>query len=197
MKKILLLAVVLFASLNANAQFYVGGSVGFGSVKPVGGGDSEFVFRILPEFGYNLNDKWAVGAVLGYQKGLPFSGMNIGASNDNVATSQNVINNLAATSKVETFTISPYARYTAIEWDSVNLFFDGGITFGSVKDTGSYFSLGVRPGLAVKLCDEISFVAHLGFLGFENFSPDGGGKSGSSFGLDFANNCSFGVYFNF
>ena len=41
MKKILLLAVVLFASLNASAQFYVGGSVGFGSVKPVGGGDSE------------------------------------------------------------------------------------------------------------------------------------------------------------
>ena len=27
MKKILLLAVVLFASLNASAQFYVGGSV--------------------------------------------------------------------------------------------------------------------------------------------------------------------------
>ena len=47
MKKILLLAVVLFASLNASAQFYVGGSVGFGSVKPVGGGDSEFVFKIL------------------------------------------------------------------------------------------------------------------------------------------------------
>ena len=63
MKKILLLAVVLFASLNASAQFYVGGSVGFGSVKPVGGEDSEFVFKILPEFGYNLNDKWAIGAV--------------------------------------------------------------------------------------------------------------------------------------
>ena len=47
MKKILLLAVVMFASLNASAQFYVGGSVGFGSVKPVGGGDSEFIFRIL------------------------------------------------------------------------------------------------------------------------------------------------------
>lgn len=197
MKKILLLAVVLFASLNASAQFYVGGSVGFGSVKPVGGGDSEFVFKILPEFGYNLNDKWAIGAVLGYQKGYPLSGVNIGASNDYVAQAPTVINTEAAASKMETFTISPYARYTAIEWDSVNLFFDGGITFGSIKDTGSYFSLGVRPGLAVKLCDEISFVAHLGFLGFENFSPDGGGKSGSTFGLDFSNSCSFGVYFNF
>ena len=80
---------------------------------------------------------------------------------------------------------------------SGNLFFDGGLTFGSVKDSGTYFSLGVRPGLAVKLCDEISFVAHLGFLGFENYSPKGGGKSGTSFGLEFANSCSFGVYYNF
>lgn len=197
MKKILLLAVVLFASLNANAQFYVGGSVGFGSVKPAGG-DSEFVFKILPEFGYNLNDKWAIGAVLGYQKGMPMSGMNIGTGNNNVTLGvYNDLNAQVSFSQVETFTISPYARYTAIEWDSVNLFFDGGLTFGSIKDTGTYFSLGVRPGLAVKLCDEISFVAHLGFLGFENFSPKGGGKSSTSFGLEFANSCSFGVYYNF
>ena len=197
MKKILLLAVVLFASLNASAQFYVGGSVGFGSVKPVGGGDSEFVFKILPELGYNLNDKWAVGAVLGYQKGLQFSGMNIGTGNNNVIEGVNNLATQANFSQVETFTISPYARYTAIEWDMVNVFFDGGLTFGSVKDSGTYFSLGVRPGLAVKLCDEISFVAHLGFLGFENYSPKGGGKSGTSFGLEFANSCSFGVYYNF
>ena len=197
MKKILLLAVVLFASLNASAQFYVGGSVGFGSVKPVGGGDSEFVFKILPELGYNLNDKWAVGAVLGYQQGLPFSGMNIGTGNNNVIEGVNNLATQANFSQVETFTISPYARYTAVEWDMVNVFFDGGLTFGSVKDSGTYFSLGVRPGLAVKLCDEISFVAHLGFLGFENFSPKGGGKSGTSFGLEFANSCSFGVYYNF
>ena len=71
MKKILLLAVVMFASLNASAQFYAGGSIGFGSVKPVGGGDSEFVFKILPEVGYQINDQWAAGAVLGYSKGLP------------------------------------------------------------------------------------------------------------------------------
>ncbi len=198
MKKILLLAVVLFASLNASAQFYVGGSVGFGSVKPSGGGDSEFVFKLLPEIGYNLNDQWAIGTVIGYQKGMPLSGVNIGSGNDNVTlgTTSNM-NVQVSYSQVETFTISPYARYTAMQWDMVNLFFDGGLTFGSVKDMGTYFSLGVRPGLAVKLCDEISFVAHLGFLGFENFSPKGGGKSATNFGLEFTNSCSFGVYFNF
>lgn len=180
MKKILLLAVVMFASLNASAQFYVGGSVGFGSVKQ-GGGDSEFTFKILPELGYQLNDQWAVGATLGYQKGA----CDIGSVNFN----QNVT--------TEVFIISPYARYTAFDWDQVSLFFDGGISFGSYKDTGTYFGLGVSPGVAVKLTDEISFVTHIGFLGFENFSPDGGGKSSSIFGLDFKNSCSFGVYYNF
>ena len=49
MKKILLLAVVMFASLNASAQFYAGGSIGFGSVKPVGGGDSESFSKSCPK----------------------------------------------------------------------------------------------------------------------------------------------------
>jgi hypothetical protein len=188
MKKILLLAVVLFASLNASAQFYVGGSVGFGSVKPVGGGDSEFVFKILPEFGYNLNDKWAIGATLGYQKGFPYSGQNLG---------QNDFSGQGQYSKAEIFTIAPYARYTAFDWDQVKLFIDGGISFGSVKDSGTIFSMGLRPGIAISLTEEVSFVAHIGFLGFENFSPKGEGKSGTNFGLDFSNSCSFGVYYNF
>jgi len=188
MKKILLLAVVMFASLNASAQFYVGGSVGFGSVKPVGGGDSEFIFRILPEMGYNLNEQWAVGAVLGYQKGFPYNGQNLGMGE---------YTTLYQTSKAEVFTIAPYARYTAIEWDMVKFFFDGGMAFQSIKDSGTNISIGIRPGVALSLTEEISFVAHLGFLGFENYSPKGDGKSGSSFGLDFTNNCSFGVYYNF
>ena len=146
-----------------------------------GGGDSEFVFKILPELGYQLNDQWAVGATLGYQKGA----VDIGSANFN----QNVT--------TEVFTISPYARYFAFDWDQVSLFFDGGLSFGSYKDMGTYFGLGVSPGVAVKLTDEISFVTHIGFLGFENFSPDGGGKSSSIFGLDFKNSCSFGVYYNF
>jgi len=197
MKKLFLLVVVLFASLNASAQWYVGGSIGFGSVKPINGGDSEFTFKLLPEIGYVMNDQLAFGAVLGYQKGFAAPDMSLGSGNSNTALAADAIQFQASASKLEVFTISPYARYTAIQFDKVNVFLDGGLTFGSVKDTGTYFSLGVRPGLAVKLCDEISFVTHLGFFGFENFSPDGDGKSGSTFGLELANNCSFGVYYNF
>ena len=186
MKKILLLAVVLFASLNASAQFYVGGSIGFGSVKPVGGGDSEFTFKILPEFGYNLNDQFAVGIILGYKKGT----CSIGNLDYNA-------------SDAETFTIAPYGRYYALEWQSVKFFLDGGISISSTKDYGSNFGLGIQPGLAISLTDEVTFVTHLGFLGFETFSPgdalkaQGYTKSGNEFGMDFKNNCSFGVYYNF
>ena len=181
MKKILLLAVVLFASLNASAQWYIGGSVGFGSVKPAGG-DSEAVFSTLPEIGYNLNDKWAVGAIVGYHKG------------DGISAA---INSNSQINLIEEFIINPYARYSAITWDSVTLFFDGSLAFASVIDRGTRFGLGVKPGIAIALTDHISFVTHLGFVGFDTFSPKGGGGSSTSFGVDFRNNCTFGVYYNF
>ena len=181
MKKILLLAVVLFASLNASAQWYIGGSVGFGSVKPAGG-DSEAVFYILPEIGYNLNDKWAVGAIVGYHKG------------DGISAA---INSNSQINLIEEFIINPYARYSAITWDPVTLFFDGSLAFASVIDRGTRFGLGVKPGIAIALTDHISFVTHLGFVGFDTFSPKGGGGSSTSFGVDFRNNCTFGVYYNF
>jgi len=182
MKKILSLAVVLFASLNASAQWYIGGSVGFGSVKP-SGGDSEAVFSILPELGYQLNDKWSVGAKVGYHKG------------DGIAAVINSTN--TRVDLTEEFIIRPYARYSAFTWDPVTVFFDGGIRFASVVDQGTRFGLGVEPGVAVTLTDHITFVTHLGYVGFDTFSPKGGGGSSTRFGVDFSNNCSFGVYYNF
>jgi hypothetical protein len=79
----------------------------------------------------------------------------------------------------------------------VTVFFDGGIRFASVVDQGTRFGLGVEPGVAVTLTDHITFVTHLGYVGFDTFSPKGGGGSSTRFGVDFSNNCSFGVYYNF
>jgi len=185
MKKFLLTIVAVLTAVNMNAQFYAGGSIGFGSVKPVGGGDSEFLFKILPEIGYNINDKWAAGIVIGYTKG----DFTMGSGVDDFGNANGVAR--------EAFIVSPYARYTAVEWEPVKLFLDGELGFASIKNAGSYFNLGVSPGIAITLTDQISFVTHLGFLGFENRSPEGSGKSGSKFGIDFRNNCSFGVYYNF
>ena len=187
MKKVLLMVVVLFASMAASAQVYVGGSLGFASVKPIGGGDSETTYKIVPEVGYNFSDQFAIGIALGYRKGS--------CSLGKAEYSQDVT--------TEVFGINPYARYSPVEWDPVKLFFDGGIGFESLKDMGSNFAVGIRPGVAVTLSERVSFVAHLGFLGFETFSPSGKlkdsgvTKSSSAFGLDLSNSIDFGVYFNF
>ena len=60
------------------------------------------------------------------------------------------------------------------------------------------FGIGFKPGVAVNLNEKLSFVAHVGFLGYENEKVKGDDKSTNSFGLDLSgNNLSFGVYYNF
>ena len=69
MKKIFMtLAAVCFAA-TMNAQVYVGGSLGFNawSSQENAGDRSETTFKIMPEIGYNINDSWAIGTVIGYE----------------------------------------------------------------------------------------------------------------------------------
>jgi len=180
MKKIMMTLVAIAMATTMNAQWYVGGSVGFGSAK-VGGGDSESTYKILPEVGYSFNDKWSVGVALGYQKGA--------ASFGNYNFTQGT---------QEIFSVNPYARYTFFNADRLSIFCDGGIGFASIKDTGTGFQVGLRPGLAFKASDKISLVAHIGFVGFETFSPKGGGDSSNAFGLNLDGVASsFGIYYNF
>lgn len=180
MKKILMTLVAIAMASTMNAQWYVGGSVGFGSAK-VGGGDNESTYKIIPEVGYNLNQNWAVGIALGYQKGsASFGDFNF------------------APGKTEVFSVSPYARYTFVNSDLINVFCDGGVAIASVKDSGTGFQVGLRPGIALKPSKKISLVAHIGFVGFETYSPKGDGESSNAFGLSFDNLAStFGIYYNF
>lgn len=173
--------VMAMISMAASAQWYAGGSLGVMSVKPIGGGDSETVYKVVPEVGYNLNDEWAVGVKLGYQKGLCSFESSYGQNVD-----------------TEVFQVSPYARYSFFDSDPIKLFVDGCIGFASYKDLGTEFQLGLRPGIAFTPVDNLSLVAHVGFVGFTNFSPKGDGKSGTMAGVDFDNaNILFGIYYNF
>ena len=172
--------VAAMVAMTMNAQIYVGGSVGFGSAK-LGGGDSESTYKIVPEVGYNLNEQWAIGVMVGYQKGsCDFGNLDFNPG------------------KTEAFVVSPYARYTALNTKMVNVFIDGGVGFASYKDLGSAFQVGLRPGIALKASDAISLVAHVGFVGFETFSPKGDGDSSNAFGLNLdSSSIMFGVYYNF
>ena len=69
MKKIIMTIAAAFVATAMNAQVYVGGSIGLNawSSQKNAGDRSETTFKILPEIGYNINDSWAIGTVIGYE----------------------------------------------------------------------------------------------------------------------------------
>ena len=180
MKKILMTMVAAFAAMSMNAQVYLGGSFAFEawSSQKLAGDKSETVFKLMPEIGYTLNDEWAIGTVIGYQSDK-FNGVN-GMSES-------------------AFSIAPYARYTFANMGRVNLFVDGGLSFTSAsKADWSELAVGFMPGFSVKATDHLSFVTHLGFIGWDQFNPDGDDNNISKFGLNLdATNITFGLYYNF
>jgi len=185
MKKIFATIAVAFVAVSMSAQIYVGGSLSFNAMSSdkfsVLGDKSETVFAILPEIGYNLNDEWAIGTVIGYQQNK-FTGISEYSSLSESA-----------------FTFNPYVRYTFLNNGKLSLFVDGCIDYTTASDTDwNELGVGLKPGLAYALTDNISVVSHLGFIGWQQFNPDGDDNNISSFGLDMSGaNLSFGLYFNF
>ncbi len=176
MKKIMMTLAAVCVAATMNAQVYVGGSLGFGTTSH--DGNSSTSFKILPEIGYNLDENWAVGITVGYSQDKDYADV-----------------------KNKMFQVSPYARYTFAKFDKVNLFVDGAVDYlhydyDGAKSNG--FGVGLKPGVAVNLNDKLSFVSHLGFLGYEYRKADAdGAKAYNTFGFDLSNNISFGLYYNF
>jgi len=172
MKKIFVLCVIVCASVSVKAQLYLGGSLGFwlnenNSVETT-------TIKFLPEVGYSINDKWAVGGVLGY-------------------THVEVDDKDAS----KTFKFAPYARFSFYGTDLVRLFVDGGISVYSSKvgkgDSETTFSTGFEPGVALDLSKRISLVTKFGFFGYREYSEDH-----NAFGLNLdGNTLTFGVYYSF
>jgi len=185
MKKILMTMVAAFAAVSMNAQVYIGGSVAVEawSSQKLAGDKSETVFKLMPEIGYNLNEEWAIGTVIGYQSDK-FNGVKFG--NVNVPSES-------------AFSIAPYARYTFSKLGRVNFFVDGGLGFTSAsKADWTELAIGFQPGLAVNLTDNVSFVSHIGFIGYDLFNPDGDDNNISKFGVSLdASNITFGLYYSF
>ncbi len=182
MKKIIFTLVAVFAAVSMQAQVYVGGSFALeawsGQKSSKIGDKSETVFKLMPEIGYNLNDEWAIGTVIGYES--------------------DKVNGVQNTSE-SAFSIAPYARYTYLKSGKVSLFVDGGLAFTSAsKADWTSISVGFQPGLAVSLTDKLSFVSHIAFIGWQQYNPDGDDNNVSKFGLSLdASNISFGLYYNF
>lgn len=193
MKKLFLTLAVAFASLAANAQLYVGGEVGAWRNSD----DNKTDFNLKPEIGYQLNDKWDLGIGIGFSH--KYRGKEDGE----------------ASVKTNSFYVDPYARWSFVKFGPVRMFLDITAGVGTSKrkhtvtmlgeektisdDADVAWRVGVQPGVAVGLCKNLDFIAHVGFIGYtdadkESISPYG--KKGFGFDLS-SNNLNFGFVYKF
>lgn len=180
MKKILTFAIALIATVTASAEgWYAGGSVAFN--RDITDNETEFI--IMPEIGYNLTEKVAIGGVLGYDH-----------------TYDNGI-------KLNLFKVAPYLRYTYFKSGIVNLFVDGGVEFGTGKakfdgessDAANVWGIGIKPGVSLNVSKNVSLIAHIGFLGYQGANDEAksaGQPEKFGIGLN-GNDISIGFYYNF
>lgn len=174
MKKIFTAVVALFVASSVSAQVYVGGGFGIGSAKYKNGETTEknTTYKLLPEIGYRLNDKWAAGLVAGWQ----------GTDNGN-----------------KSVTVNPYARYTALHSKYIDVFCDGTVGYGHVNGVGDTYQVGLKPGVAINLNKRLSFVTHVGFIGYNQSSErtDHGKYKSKEWGVDLdSNNITFSILYN-
>ena len=131
-------------------------------------------FKLEPEVGYNLSEKWAVGGVLAFAHGKADEG------------------------KYNAFALAPYARYSYYENKVVRLFVDGGFGFSTQKvkgfDSVNGFEIGFKPGIAIKLNSKFSAVAKCGFLGYRDDYMTGDNGYGFAFTSE---DLSFGFHYEF
>lgn len=188
MKKLLFTLAAVVISLTASAQVYLGGEVGFWRNYDA----NHTNFSLVPEIGYNLDENWAIGTTIGYDY------------------------NYAKGIKVNSFEVAPYARYTFVKFDNVSLFLDGGFGFATSKakyksyssDSYNSWEIGIKPGVKVDLTSKLSFIAHIGFLGYRDNDdisaadyklsvPTGAfGEKGFGFKVN-GNDLKFGLLYNF
>lgn len=199
-KKIFAVLLAAFA-MTANAQIYVGGQLGFSSssVNPdIEGIDniSGTSFKILPEVGYKLNDKWAVGIQVGYSKGYSaFGSFDVNDARSLAKTAGSAVLDVVSSSdgpeiKLNAFRVAPYVRYTFMKAGNFDFFVEGGVSYTNIKaknlsrivrmlpedsdPTINAFEIAVRPGISFNLSDNAQIVAKIGALGYQNAKLDMG-----------------------
>lgn len=154
MKKLFITLAFVAAAFFAQAQLFVGGSLGFTNTKdPLDNPGAEKITKInvLPTVGYMFADNMGVGVDFGmnYKKEK---------YDNDVKTTEWVIN--------------PYFRYIFAEVDNFKFYGDlkAEMKFGKQKQDGaddvktSTFGVGVVPGMSYNLTDNISMVASLNIL---------------------------------
>lgn len=154
MKKILMTLVAAMATVSMSAQYYVGGTLGFGSTKTPGATTEVKTsnFSIAPEVGMALDEKLGVGIAI-----------NFNSSTNKTEFIGTAAGTPSVETTVTTIGLQPYARYQFLKLGKANIFIDGGINFAmqSQKDMKAGMELGLfaTPGIAFDINDQWSLVA--------------------------------------
>lgn len=202
MKKFLMTIAAVFAAVNMNAQYYVGGSLGFSTSSDKTNPLAETTvtgFTFSPEVGMALDEKMGVGLAIDFG-----------------SRTRKVENTTANTSTDVTTTsigLTPYVRYQFFKVAQFNVFLDGGINFDieSTKDMKPAMDLGLfaTPGIAYKVNDQWSIVAKLNRMFNFGYHKDavadvaGAPDAPTSLNANVSTggfnigNLTFGVYYNF
>lgn len=161
--------------MASSAQVYLGGEVGLWRNWEANKTD----FKLAPEVGYNLSEKWAIGLEFAYEHNY-----NSGVAVNGVG-------------------IAPYGRFTYAKLGPVKLFLDGGFGFATYKikdadDSFNAWEVGIKPGLSVTLTKNLSFITHVGFLGYRDADDELSDAVNTGFGFDVSgSSLTFGLYYNF
>lgn len=157
------MAIAVLGAVSANAQWYVGGSVGFGISNDEADADGletekTIGFSLIPEIGYSVNEKLDAGISLGFST----------AKTDNVGYADGV------ESKTNSWEVAPYVRYSVVEFGKFSILAKGSIFVNGGKtevnnDENKFtaFGLNVKPVLAFNLSEKFSLLADLNFAGLE------------------------------
>lgn len=173
MKKFFMTLVAAVVAMSMDAQVFIGGGVGFANTSD--GDDDVTSFKLMPEVGYTFNKDWAAGVAFGWE------GFNKGG--------------------VKNFSVNPYVRMNLIKGSMVSVFIDGTVGYAHTYNAGydvDEFSVGLKPGVAVNLNSKLSFVTHIGFVGYENEKDNNNDTKFNIWGVDLdGRNIIFGLYYNF
>lgn len=218
MKKVLILlaaaAMMLVTGQSAKAQFYAGGSIGYSTTTMHQGDGTSYSgssYKLLPEVGYQLNEKMAVGGTIGIMSGYAalgsFNPADLKGFLEMAVSAYSDFN--SNDTSVSCTRFAPYFRYILFNTRHFDIFVDGVLAYNAIKMRENYddtwresnltgIELAGRPGVRYNVDSNISIVAHLGSIGYQSLSVQNYNYKLTRMGLDLdSNNILIGFEYHF
>jgi len=170
MKKLFLIMMLVSITLTANAQAYLGGTLGItvDHTSYDGGSMTNSAFSVSPEGGYYFNKTFAVGASIAIQQ----------HRNDYIDATK--------------YSILPYVRGIFAHASVFDFFGELALGYESEDSIGG-FVLGIRPGFIAHLSNKFGLIGRTTILRYSHYDND----DENNLGFAINNNLELGVQITF